>query len=84
MSLWWVLPAAVILVLALYPRSAKPARTSYVYCPRCRHDLNGDDESFVLEVDGIVTYRCANCTHNSQFDFCHYPVPVCIEGRLDE
>ncbi len=74
----------LFLVAWLYPDKPVPTRTSWVYCPQCRHDLNGDDKSFVSDHDGRVTYRCASCGHVSLFDFARYPVPVCIEGSQDE
>ena len=68
----------------LSKRDRKPTRTSWVWCPRCRHDMNGDNESFIQDVEGIVLYRCAGCGHESTFDFAHYPVPVCVRGEVEE
>lgn len=50
-------------------------RTCWVFCPQCRHDLNGDDKSFVIELGSMVTYRCASCGHISRF-FFDAPVPI--------
>lgn len=52
----------------------RSARTSWVYCPNCRRDLNGDNESFV-EDNRLVRYTCATCGFNSEWDF-GAPVPL--------
>jgi len=45
-----------------------PARTAIAWCPRCRRDLNGDDESFAGDKE-VVHYRCATCGCLSWWDF---------------
>jgi hypothetical protein len=50
-------------------------RTSWLYCYRCRHDLNGDNQSFIMEVGDRWNYKCANCGAFSTFRL-DYPVPV--------
>jgi transposase-like protein len=50
-------------------------RTSWAYCPKCRRDLNGDNDSFVDDMGSYVRYTCATCGFNSQWDF-DTPVPV--------
>lgn len=54
----------------------RPSRSCWVWCPFCRHDLNGDEASFISETEeGVVLYRCAGCGRESRFDF-NPPVPV--------
>lgn len=51
------------------------ARTSWIYCPHCRRDLNGDNDSFVDDMGSQVRYTCATCKTNSEFDL---DAPVAI------
>jgi len=56
----------------------KPRRTTWVYCPTCRRDLNGDDESYIDssgDWDQFEQYLCASCGFRSEFDF-DAPVPL--------
>lgn len=50
-------------------------RSSWVYCPNCRRDLNGDNESFVDDMGGLVRYTCTSCKANSEWLF-DAPVPI--------
>lgn len=50
-------------------------RTSWAYCPGCRRDLNGDNESFVDDCGTTVRYICATCGFDSKWDF-NAPVPL--------
>jgi hypothetical protein len=54
-------------------------RTCWIYCPGCHRDLNGDNESFVEERDGLARYECATCGRLSSF-LLDAPVPVYIGG----
>lgn len=56
-------------------------RTCWVYCPRCRRDLNGDNDSWVAYVNRMERYRCASCGFRSEFDF-DPPAPVFL-GEWD-
>lgn len=58
-------------------------RTSWCYCPGCRHDLNGDDASFVQDLEGFVLYKCASCGSTSQWDFTA-PAPLLLDFVRDE
>lgn len=51
------------------------ARTSWIYCPRCRRDLNGDNVSWVDNCGGMERYTCATCGFNSEFDL-DAPAPI--------
>jgi hypothetical protein len=59
------------------------ARTCWVYCPKCRRDLNGDNLSFIYLAeagtppDRYAGYRCATCATVSRWDF-DAPVPLLI------
>lgn len=53
-------------------------RTSIAWCPGCRRDLNGDNDSFVAD-EILVRYTCATCGTNSVWDF-DAPVPLYL-GR---
>jgi len=58
---------------------AAQRRTSWAYCPECRHDLNGDDKSFQgYDEAGLVVYECSRCTHVSRWDF-DPPAPILVE-----
>lgn len=50
-------------------------RSSWAYCPQCRRDLNGDNDSFIDDIGSYVRYTCASCGFNSQWDF-DAPAPV--------
>lgn len=50
-------------------------RTSWLSCYVCRHDLNGDDDSFIDEVNNEWRYRCANCGVVSTFSL-DGPIPM--------
>lgn len=52
-------------------------RTSWLYCPHCRHDLNGDNDSFIGEAAQHWFYLCAQCGVGSKFSL-HFPVPVYV------
>lgn len=52
----------------------KKDRTSWVWCPICGRDLNGDSESFVSDEE-FVTYQCATCASISIWDF-DAPAPI--------
>ena len=52
----------------------------FCYCPECNNELCGTN-SFVSDVNGIVTYGCSKCEVVSQFDFNVAPVPILIERR---
>lgn len=52
----------------------KANRTSWIWCPQCRRDLNGDDASLVSDAD-TVRYTCATCGFNSEF-LLDAPVPI--------
>lgn len=52
-------------------------RTSWLYCPVCKHDLNGDDKSFLREKDNHWFYKCANCGCKSKWGLL-YLMPVCV------
>lgn len=49
-------------------------RTSWVYCPNCHRDLNGDNDSYVSD-RLYVRYTCAGCGVRSEWDF-DAPVPI--------
>lgn len=69
---------------ALYRRLSgyTPRLTSWVWCPNCRHNLNGDEASFQGYNDrGLVVYECALCAHRSSWDF-DAPAPLLIEGEV--
>lgn len=56
----------------------KPKRTSWIWCPQCRHDLNGDDRSFTgYDTDGLAQYKCAACGFRSVF-LLDAPVPIWV------
>jgi hypothetical protein len=55
-------------------------RSCWVWCPACRRDLNGDNESFVSDDERGVRYRCASCGLRTAFDF-DLPAPVRIPGE---
>lgn len=65
------------LVAAFKEWSKDRSRTSWLYCPVCKHDLNGDDKSFLRESDGHWYYKCANCGCKSKWSLL-YLAPVCI------
>lgn len=68
-----------------WPWQPKPVqRTCWVWCPVCKHDLNGDDESFVSDDENGVHYRCASCGFRSLFDFDIAPVPVLMPGEWED
>ena len=46
---------------------SKLIQRTYCWCPKCNNDLVRD--SFVSDEDGIVTYRCSWCGHESVWDF---------------
>lgn len=77
------LASAIALVIfvagVLAWRDRAPRRTSWVWCPRCRRDLNGDDASFQRDDNGVVEYVCATCGHRSKWLF-DAPVPVLLDG----
>lgn len=52
-------------------------RTSWLWCPICNHDLNGDNESFKGESKDHMfwNYKCANCGCKSKFGLW-FPMPV--------
>lgn len=59
-------------------------RKSWLYCPACHHDLNGDKESFMFErltnINGqdesFWFFTCANCGCQSQWLLDAFPMPV--------
>jgi len=53
--------------------------TSWIYCPKCHHDLNGDGYSFAQHGmgDHLAYYRCATCGLQSKFDL-DAPVPLYV------
>jgi hypothetical protein len=68
-------------IAALWPfqgTSVRPQvpRTAIAWCPRCRRDLNGDDESFAGDRD-VIHYRCATCGCLSWWDF-DAPCPILL------
>jgi len=64
---------------ALIGISYQGDRTSWIYCPVCRHDLNGDNESFVSMPDEVATFSCAACSHVSRW-LMAAPVPLLLRG----
>jgi len=56
----------------------KNKQSCFCYCSECNNELCGTD-SFVSDVNGIVTYKCSKCKVVSQFDFNVAPVPILIE-----
>lgn len=52
-------------------------RTCWVFCP-CGHDLNGDDASFVCDMDAGVVYSCARCGRITRWLF-DAPAPIRLE-----
>lgn len=56
-------------------------RTSWIHCPQCRRDLNGDNESFVDDMGSEVRYTCATCNTNSLFEL-DAPVPIYLGAWL--
>lgn len=58
-------------------------RTSWLYCHQCRHDLNGDNQSFLMELDNRWHYKCAHCGAFSVFSL-DYPVPVRVAGTVEK
>ena len=61
---------------------SKLINRTYCWCPKCKNDLVRD--SFISDEDGVVTYRCSNCGHETVWDFSISPVPVVLqEVELD-
>jgi len=58
----------------------KNKQSCFCYCPECNNELCGTN-SFVSDVNGIVTYECSKCEVVSQFNFNVAPVPILIERR---
>jgi hypothetical protein len=52
-------------------------RTSWLYCPICKHDLNGDNNSFLHEKDNHWFYKCSNCGCKSKWSLS-FLTPICI------
>lgn len=52
-------------------------RASWIWCPNCRHDLNGDGYSFASHGMGqdLAYYTCATCGFKSKFDL-EPPAPI--------
>ena len=52
-------------------------RYSWLWCPICSHDLNGDGDSFKGESKDHMfwNYKCANCGCNSKFGLW-FPMPI--------
>lgn len=81
MSRYKLLPALVKTVKK-WQRNNK--RYSWLYCPACKHDLNGDNESYQFQrltnVNGqdecFWFYKCANCSCESQWLLDVFPMPV--------
>ncbi|UAW08309.1 hypothetical protein SEA_WHITNEY_62 [Gordonia phage Whitney] len=65
-----------------WPWRRPPKRTNWITCPRCGHDLNGDDYSFIREEGAEWLYKCAGCAHLSRFSLA-YPIPVLIADGGD-
>lgn len=63
-------------------------RSCWVYCPRCRRDLNGDDSSFIdyathptfASFREFVHYRCASCGCETWWEF-DTPAPHVVHRR---
>jgi len=55
----------------------KNKQLCFCYCPECNNELCGTN-SFVSDVNGIVTYECSKCEVVSQFDFNVAPVPILV------
>ena len=55
----------------------KNKQSCFCYCPECNNELCGTN-SFVSDVNGIVTYECSKCEVVSQFDFNVAPVPILV------
>jgi len=53
-------------------------QSCFCYCSNCNNELCGTN-SFMYDVNGIVTYKCSECDDVSQFDFSIAPVPILIE-----
>ena len=56
-------------------------RSCFVYCPKCRRDLNGDDKSWTHYEDPCLEfYTCASCGAKSRWNFCA-PTPLLLDWR---
>jgi hypothetical protein len=53
------------------------SRYSWLFCPLCNHDLNGDDKSFVRESKNHMFwhYKCDRCGSKSKWHL-YGPVPL--------
>lgn len=62
---------------AFYLWNKNKNRYSWLFCPICSHDLNGDNESFIRESkDRMYWYfKCANCGCKSKWHL-YGPVPL--------
>lgn len=59
-------------------------RYSWLWCPVCRHDLNGDNDSFVKESKNRMFwyYKCANCGWDDM-GFTHEPHCSSLNTRVE-
>ena len=55
----------------------KSNQTCFCYCSKCNNELCGTN-SFISDIDGIVTYKCSKCKEVFKFDFTIAPVPIYI------
>lgn len=53
-------------------------RSSWLYCPVCHHDLNGDEKSFLEEKNDHWYYKCARCGCKSKWSLA-FLLPVVVE-----
>jgi hypothetical protein len=82
MGRYKLLPA---LVTTVKDWRANNKRYSWLYCPLCKHDLNGDNESFLKEDKDYWYYKCSNCGCKSKWLLDMLPIVVAyqrIEGSM--
>lgn len=58
---------------------AENKRDNWIYCPLCKHDLNGDNKSFIKDDGKYWWYKCSKCGCKSKWYFHMMPYPVATQ-----
>lgn len=67
------------LIKAFRHRKSERGRRSWLYCPLCHHDMNGDNESFIKDDGKFWWYKCDNCGCESKWYFHMLPYPIAYQ-----